>query len=883
MSGKRITNPSLVDTTYPEATSNNAKLLVDWDGLVWARPLPLKLIGNTWIQGSYDAISWDNSVLNDHNYLRVSSDGGITWRIIDLTLGESHSPISIGSPDGGLVISGDETQILTLNSATTTSAGSLSASDKVRINNILWYEVNNVGTGESLYKSSSLVGDLTTFAFKTLVAGTGVVLTPGTDSITIEATGAGGGEVNTGSNQGTLGYGVFDGKSGVDLQFRHIALDVAESTLQLTLDDVNNNIELSLNQTLINHNILTNYHTNEHIDHSAVSILTQEGITGGGDLTSTRTLTLSFDTLTQKVDIQDSDQFAFYRDASAEDEHYQISYSNFKGETKIYYDTIYVPLTTSVLAGLGLSGGGTLDQNRTLYLDINGMPTASYDPLDYVAIYDVSGSTHAKVTLATLIGELAVDITAGNGMDFTTITSTGSIDMGTPTTLTKTTTNSASGTTHEHQLNLNTFNLSDIGDVTVTPITNYYLQYNGSTWVTADPAIGASSPGLPYTSIQFNDSGVFGGNSGLLYDYSNDLIKFTDPNALLGSTLLFGDNTASYPYIKGELDGVTRTLILSNYAAAQNYIKLVGGRVFLGEPTLEGTTFLHIKDPNTVNYANVLKIDDGFDVELLRLNSNGALYIPELASATTTNMLYFNPTTGLVTYGAAPSGSGGVSTLIADSLSGLMVNGGSTSSASTIELDQNDDKLVSASPIPTDYIGFYDRSTGLQSKTAINSLPGWGLYLNGLVQESVSPGNIVNFVAGSGIDLTYSVSTNALTINSVTEINNANDWIEFEFGDFTIGTDREYTLDIKALVDYTILSVVLETDDGTITDIDVLINGTVITGLEGVIATTSPSYTEYTATALNSVVIDDRISMTIGTTYTGTPTILRGKLNIQRV
>lgn len=43
-------------------------------------------------------------------------------------------------------------------------------------------------------------------------------------------------------------------------------------------------------------------------------------------------------------------------------------------------------------------------------------------------------------------------ITAGNGMNFTTITGTGAVTMGTPSSLTEATTNSVSGTTHTHAI-----------------------------------------------------------------------------------------------------------------------------------------------------------------------------------------------------------------------------------------------------------------------------------------------------------------------------------------------------------------------------------------------------------------------------------------------
>ncbi len=55
----------------------------------------------------------------------------------------------------------------------------------------------------------------------------------------------------------------------------------------------------------------------------------------------------------------------------------------------------------SVIAGLGLSGGGTLTTNRTIDLDITEL-TADASPdgaADYVATYDASGATHKKVLL----------------------------------------------------------------------------------------------------------------------------------------------------------------------------------------------------------------------------------------------------------------------------------------------------------------------------------------------------------------------------------------------------------------------------------------------------------------------------------------------------
>lgn len=49
---------------------------------------------------------------------------------------------------------------------------------------------------------------------------------------------SGAGEANTGSNQGTDGVGVFDTKSGVDLQFRHVAPGSTKITITLNGKDI---------------------------------------------------------------------------------------------------------------------------------------------------------------------------------------------------------------------------------------------------------------------------------------------------------------------------------------------------------------------------------------------------------------------------------------------------------------------------------------------------------------------------------------------------------------------------------------------------------------------------------------------------------------------
>jgi hypothetical protein len=208
-----------------------------------------------------------------------------------------------------------------------------------------------------------------------------------------------------------------------------------------------------------------------------------------------------------------------------------------------------------------------------------------------------------------------------------------------------------------------------------------------------------------------------------------------------------------------------------------------------------------------------------------------------------------------------------------------MVNGGSTSSASSIELDVNDNKLTEATIASGDYIGFYDITDGVQKKTTLANLPGWNLYLNGVSQEAVKLSDTLDFVAGTDMQLVYNSTTNELTVNYVGGANPVVEDIAFDFNDVTTGVAQTYILDIKASYDYIILSCVLQSDD-TMDDAAIKINGTAVTSLSAIDVTTAISDT--TATALNNVVVDDQVTLVTSGTDGGA-TLIRGKLRIQRV
>ena len=97
----------------------------------------------------------------------------------------------------------------------------------------------------------------------------------------------------------------------------------------------------------VNHDNLTGFVANEHIDHTSVSIATGDGLSGGGTIASTRTL---------KID--SSDLAGLYSKVIVHD-----NTSGFVANEHIDHSGV------SITAGKGLSGGGTIASTRTLNID----------------------------------------------------------------------------------------------------------------------------------------------------------------------------------------------------------------------------------------------------------------------------------------------------------------------------------------------------------------------------------------------------------------------------------------------------------------------------------------------------------------------------------
>ena len=143
------------------------------------------------------------------------------------------------------------------------------------------------------------------------------------------------------------------------------ALTVSQPSLE-TAD-----ITLTVVPGAIDHDALLNGGGNDHIDHTAVVLTAGVALSGGGDISSSRTFNLDITELVEDTNPEESADFIATYDNSAA-AHKKVKFSNIdhdgltNGAGNKHIDHTAVTLT----AGSGLSGGGDISSNRTFDIDI---------------------------------------------------------------------------------------------------------------------------------------------------------------------------------------------------------------------------------------------------------------------------------------------------------------------------------------------------------------------------------------------------------------------------------------------------------------------------------------------------------------------------------
>jgi len=176
---------------------------------------------------------------------------------------------------------------------------------------------------------------------------------------------------------------------------RTLTMDITSLAAETSVDTANDLVLLyDASESANNKMTVANLTINKAS--TATTISGAGGITGGGDLSANRTLTLDVTSLAAETSVDETNDLVLLYDQS-EGANNKMTVGNLVANR--------VPNTRTVSAGSGLTGGGDLSANRTLSVDISGQTelaeTAAYN--DYVQVYDTSASSIKKISVDNFV------------------------------------------------------------------------------------------------------------------------------------------------------------------------------------------------------------------------------------------------------------------------------------------------------------------------------------------------------------------------------------------------------------------------------------------------------------------------------------------------
>ena len=160
----------------------------------------------------------------------------------------------------------------------------------------------------------------------------------------------------------------------------------------------------------VNHDATTNYVANQHIDHTTVSVSAGSGLSGGGTIAATRTITLDTGSVHFLDGVKKELNTEGVVSSSVQIDHNATT--NYSANQHVDHTAV------SISAGSGLSGGGTIAATRTLSIATGGVTNAM------LANSTISGISLGS-NLATLTIGTGLSGTSYNGSGAVTIANTG--------------------------------------------------------------------------------------------------------------------------------------------------------------------------------------------------------------------------------------------------------------------------------------------------------------------------------------------------------------------------------------------------------------------------------------------------------------------------
>lgn len=96
--------------------------------------------------------------------------------------------------------------------------------------------------------------------------------------------------ISSAANVGAGGVGLFKEITSGEIRFKNI--NAGSSKISVTNDVANDEVDVDLNEGSVDHDALQNYVAEEHVDHTTVILTAGTGLSGGGDITLSRTFDL---------------------------------------------------------------------------------------------------------------------------------------------------------------------------------------------------------------------------------------------------------------------------------------------------------------------------------------------------------------------------------------------------------------------------------------------------------------------------------------------------------------------------------------------------------------------------------------------------------------
>ena len=373
----------------------------------------------------------------------------------------------------------------------------------------------------------------------------------------------------------------FQGDSGGAL-----SIDLDSETLDIAGDGAGISTAGSGNQITISgdHDALTNFVANEHIDHSSVTLTAGNGLSGGGDITASRSFALDLNELTTETTIADADFIAM---VDATD----------NGSGKITFENLEDAIFASV------SGDINIAEDGTATIQANSVALATDTTGDFVA--SITAGTGLTSTGATsgenIAHSLSVDasqtqITAVGALGTGSISSGfGNIDIGSSNL-------TATGSVSLGASSFNDNNITNVGDIALDSISA-----DGST---INVAIGDNTSDV-FTIKQST-------NKYFAIDTSDTAENIAIGTGVSGTAISIGHSTSTTTInddliVTGDLtvNGATTTLNTTNSVISDTLIELGNGTT--GTPANDSGIVIERGDSNNA-FLGFDESDDKFIV-----------------------------------------------------------------------------------------------------------------------------------------------------------------------------------------------------------------------------------------------------------------------------